>query len=51
MLSIKNLVFKDRLVKVDRKICGIIQDRKSSIKKCSEVKTAGLYENSSSDKC
>jgi len=36
--------------KVDREICGAIQDRRNSVEEYSEVKVAGLNENSSSGK-
>ena len=52
MLSMKDLVFKKRLVKkVDEKISETIWNRRSSIKECSEAKTASLYEDSSGGEC
>ena len=49
MLSTKDLVFKERLTKeVDREVCGTIYNRRSSIKKCSEIETTDFNEDSSS---
>jgi len=52
MLNTRDLIFKKKTSKeVDRKICGAIWDRRSNIKECDEVETAGLYEDSSGDEC
>jgi len=49
ILSTKDLVFKERLTKeVDREVCGTIYNRRSSIKKCSEIETTDFNEDSSS---
>ena len=46
-LSIQRKTSKE----VDREICETIQDRGSSVEKCSEVKAASLNENSPGSKC
>jgi len=51
MLSMKDLVFKERLVKVDKMICGALYDWEGNIKEYSKVKTTGLYEDLFGSEC